>query len=991
MRSLVFKSLAIAFSVHLVALFAPALPAGKSIWEFDRHVWQVQNGLPEDTIQALAETPDGYLWVGSREGLARFDGVRFTIFDRSNTAAFRDDSVLALYAAKDGSLWIGTEGGGLLRYSRGAFERFGVQQGLTDGFVRAIYEDQRGRLLAGTDHGLFLRSAGRFVRIDGRGGLPAISVHAMAEDREGRLWIGGSGLYVLDHGTARRVMLSPSAASNQIKSILAARDGVIWVGTYAGLYRIKGHSILHTPFDRDVEANICQDRDGNVWLGWVGDGLTRFQQGKFVTYRAPAILPNNTVLSIFEDSDQDLWVGTENGLVRISDTGVSVLENKDGIALGNSSTIYENVSTIYDAPDGSLWIANGHLYRISGWRLLPFALPPEVSSVQVRTVFRNREGVLWLGTGGEGVVAIRHGAATRYTTRQGLVNDFIRAFCEDRDHHLWIGTDGGVSVWNGKRFRNLDAEKGLVYPSVRTIVEARDGEIWIGTDGGISVFRNGAAIKKPVLNRLVGHRIWAIHQDADGALWIGTRADGLFRLAAGALTHYTTKCGLPDDNVYQILQDRRGNLWFSGRTGIFQIGLDNLNTADCAARPLYATVYANSKSLEVGEVNGGVQPAGSSAPSGALWFPTIKGAIRIEPDEVRAIYPRRVLIEQVVADGRQVAINAQCRLPPGEGRLEIRFTSPALIEPQQIRFKYRLEGFEKRWSYSQGQRIAYYTNLPPGDYRFRVIAYGGRSTARQAEAGFPFTWRAHFYQTAWFLLVCALCLLSLAWAGFRLHMAQTKARYAAVLAERSRLAREMHDTVIQGCVGVSTLLEAASSLPPPDGTGRDLLDRARAQIRQTLAEAREAVWNLRHTSLESGTLASGLSQLARQLTAEGAVRVTTETTGTPVPVDDRTQSNLLLTAREAARNALEHANPQNVFICLSFARSRLCMEISDDGCGFDAAAALQLQNGHYGILGMKERVEQLGGRFLLTSKKGNGTQVTAVIPLRGRRPVRAPE
>ncbi|MGH9352396.1 MAG: ligand-binding sensor domain-containing protein, partial [Terriglobia bacterium] len=384
--------------LFLLALPVSALPSGKSIWEYDRRIWQTQDGLPEDTIQAIAQTQDGYLWVGTREGMARFDGFKFTVFDRSNTPAFGDDSVLALCETKDGVLWIGTEGGGLVRYNHGSFTSYTSKQGLTNGFVRAIHEDRHGNLLVGTDHGLFRLQGDHFIRIDGRRGLPPISVHAIAEDHQGQLWVGGSGLFVIDRGTVKKILLDTSAASDQIKSIFQSRDGTIWVGTYAGLYRLKDGAVLHTSFDRDVEANICEDHSGNVWVGWVGGGLSRFHGGSFLTYRtyrAPGVLPNNTVLSIFEDSDRDLWVGTENGLLRMSDTGVSVLENKDGLSLGNASTIYENVSTIYEAPDGTLWIANGHLYRIAGWRLIPFEIPPRVRKIKVRTVFKDRKGALW--------------------------------------------------------------------------------------------------------------------------------------------------------------------------------------------------------------------------------------------------------------------------------------------------------------------------------------------------------------------------------------------------------------------------------------------------------------------------------------------------------------------------------------------------------------------------------------------------------------------
>ncbi|MGH9445090.1 MAG: sensor histidine kinase, partial [Terriglobia bacterium] len=781
-----------------------------------------------------------------------------------------------------------------------------------------------------------------------------------------------------------------SAGSQQIKSILESRDGTIWVGTVAGLFRLKGGKIAHTPVDHAVEANICQDQSGNVWVGWVGGGLSRIHNGKSVTYRAPAVLPGNTVLSIHEDCGRNLWIGTENGLLRLSYTGVSILERRDGLPLGNASTIYENVSTIYAAPDGTLWIANGHLYRILHQQIVRYHLPRQIQNVNIRTVYEDRRGVLWIGTGGQGVIALRDGKVTRYTAREGLTNDFIRAFCEDRRGDLWIGTDGGVSRWNGKSFKNFNASNGLVYPSVRAIVQGNNGDLWIATDGGLSLFRNGSFVHNPVLHHLRGYRIWAIHQDEEtpGVLWLGTRGDGLFRLKDGRLAHYTAKSGLPNEDIYQILQDKRGNLWMSSPAGVFRVQLKSLDAVAAGkARMLAVTVYRASEGLPVTETNGGVQPAGTSTRSGTLWFPTYKGAIRIEPEEVRSSPAGRALIEDVVADGRHIPLKTPCRIQPGDGRLEIQYTAPSLLAPERTRFKYKLVGFDKQWTFASSRRVAYYTNLPPGKYRFQVMAFDNGSARATPEADFSFTWEAHFYQTAWFYILCGLSLAMLGWAAYRMHLARTKARFAAVLAERTRLAREIHDTIIQGCVGVSTLLEAAVSFDhSPPAIVLDLLDRARTQVRQTLNEARESVWDLRHSGLEDGGIASALLREVRRLSGESGIPVEAEVMGTPAPLESRAQVNLLLVAREAMRNAIAHANPHRVQVRLAFTKDRLSMEISDDGCGFDPKANGHAEHQHYGIVGMRERVEQLGGQFELISSLGEGAHVFARIPLRGATP-----
>ncbi len=340
------------------------------------------------------------------------------------------------------------------------------------------------------------------------------------------------------------------------------------------------------------------------------------------------------------------------------------------------------------------------------------------------------------------------------------------------------------------------------------------------------------------------------------------------------------------------------------------------------------------------------------------------------------------MIEQAIADGREVSLQGHGRIRPGEGKLEIHYTAPSLLAPEHIRFKYRLEGFDRKWTFASTRRVAYYTNLPAGEYGFRVIAFDDDTLAESPEADLWFAWEAHFYQTGWFYGLWALCLVTVAWAGFRIHVRQTKTRYAAVLAERSRLAREMHDTVIQGCVGISALLEAASSLQNSSvEILLELVDRARAQIRETLKEAQEAVWDLRHTRLEGDGIVPELSEVARQLVVGRDVNIQTEVVGFPFPLNPRIKSTLLLVAREATRNALAHANPREILIRLSFAKEKLCMEVADDGCGFDHQAELSEKKEQYGVMGMRERIEQLGGQFLLLSSPRKGTQVIATIPL----------
>jgi signal transduction histidine kinase len=374
-------------------------------------------------------------------------------------------------------------------------------------------------------------------------------------------------------------------------------------------------------------------------------------------------------------------------------------------------------------------------------------------------------------------------------------------------------------------------------------------------------------------------------------------------------------------------------------------------------------------------MNGGVQPAGALLPSGELWFPSAKGAVRIEqngPDR-RSAPP--ALIEQVLADDRPAPFSKDLILEPGQGKLEIHYTAIRLRSPDRVRFKFRMEGFDHEWTDAGQRRVAYYTNLPAGNYRFRVMAYEMDDPRGATEQVLNIEWRPHFYERAWFLALCALFGLAVAWGWYRLHVRNLRQRFAAVLEERNRLAREMHDTLIQGCVGVSALLEAASSAREVSPSISDeLLDRARNEVRVTVDEARLAVWNLRQSFGEEG-LAPAISQLTRRLSLETGIPIRFESSGAPLGLGAESERSLLMIVREALQNALRHAAPKHVSVELSSDRHGLQVEIQDDGRGFDLSILNSPNGQHYGLIGMRERAEKLGGRLFLTSAPGKGTQV----------------
>jgi ligand-binding sensor domain-containing protein/signal transduction histidine kinase len=972
---LLLSSLAAASSIF-------AATPSRGPFAYSRRVWQSSNGLPEDFAQALAQTPDGYLWIGTSGGLVRFDGSRFVVFNHENEPAFRDDSVYSLFTSKDGTLWAGAEGGGLIRYKNGAFRVFGVVDGLTNTFVRAIFEDKHGTLWVGTDNGLFRMQHELLTRIDGRAGLPEIeNVNSICEDREGRLLVGGWGLLVLSGNQATHYSSSVNLADNAVRAVRETSDGAVWIGTISGLRRLE-HGLHGNPFTapriiRDVNISaLYESRGGQLWIGTYGRGLMRFEAGRIARFAAPSLLPHNNVLSIFEDGEDSVWVGTQGGLLQLSPSAANTITTADGAPL--------SINTIYQDPRGDLLVTalNGRLYRVWHQTLVPVKLPAGVRSLTLRNVFRDSAGTLWLGTDGQGIARLSSAGSIRYTMKQGLTNDFVRAFCEDRDGSMWIGTDGGLSHWRAGRFQNFDIGNGLTYRSIRALLLDRDGSLWVATDGGLSRLRSGAFVNNPLLERLRGYKIWALHQDSEGGLWIGTHGAGLLLLKGGKLEQFTTLQGLPSNKICFLTEDLRGNLWMSGPGGVISVARRDLEAlaSNPSGQPALR-VYSTAEGLSTNQMMGGVQSAGALASNGALWFATTKGAIQIEPEAPDRGGAPPVRIEQVLADDRPAIFCNPLVLPPGAGKLEIQYTAIRLRSPERIRFKYWMEGFDRDWTDAGLRRVAYYTNLPHGDYRFHVMAYEMNAPRNATEESLDIKWQPHFYQTAWFLAFWALVAASAAGAGYGVHVRNIRRRFAAVLEERNRLAREMHDTLIQGCVGVSALLEAASHaqrVSPQMCSG--LLDRARTEIRAAVDEARRAVWNLRHSSEDSRDFVAAVSQLAQRITSETGIPVSVKSLGAPHPLGVEGQWNLLMLVREAVQNAVAHAAPRTITVLLAFENRRLRVEVQDDGCGFEASSGRSLDGPHFGLTGMRERVEKLGGEFYLSSYPGKGTQVRLSIP-----------
>lgn len=978
--ALILTAVTVIFAVLSIASPAEAeeVSLSHSLPGYSFRVYGAANGLPEQTVQAIAQTTDRYLWIGTTGGLARFDGTRFVIFDRENTPALRANSIFCLLAAKDGSLWIGTEGSGLIHYQNGVFRAYGERDGLTDLFVRTLAQDSKGAIWIGTNNGLFQilpRSTTPSIhRVDASDGFPAVAVNAIREDSHGRLWFGGSRLGFIDRSKPRFFQLPGDAARNRVKAISETSSGIIWVGTVSGLYRMEPGRERFTaiPDVHGTARGIYMTSDRLFLISIVGQGTVAYRLSAENRLTDRVVLPSDAVLSIFEDAEKNIWLGTETGLIRLSRTPLTIVS----LPHANES----DFGTIYQDREDTLWMASTRLFCLRKGNPAECRVSP-LAGVKVRNVLEDRDASLWFGTDGDGLYHISRGQTSHYTTEVGLVNNFIRALVQGKDGTLWIGTDEGVSHFNGVRFSNYTMKDGLSYQSVRAMIEDRSGDLWVGTELGLSHFHHGAFEKDAAVTALQRDKVWALHQDPEGSLWIGTRSSGLFRYRQGKLTHYGSANGLASDSVYDIEEDASGRFWISGPSGISQLDRHELDRyAGDPGQRLSLSFYSIASDADAIQIFGGMQSAGALTPDGNVWFPSNRGAVRISPERIVAQPASPVTISQVRADGRELATRHRITLAPGDDRLDIEYSAVMLRPQDPIRFRYKMEGLDKTWNGAGRRHNAEYTNIPPGQYLFRVAAYDLSRPGVFSEVSTVIVKGPYFYRTWWFLSLCLVALAALIFAVHRSRVRQLRRQFEAVLAERSRLAREVHDTLLQGCAGISALLEAISSFGEEESSLRKpLLESARLQLRSTINEARDAIWQLRHEQETAQNFVALLNAMSTRLSGELGVPIECHVEGQPFDVNRDLSHELTMVAREAIHNAASHADPSRIELHLLFGKNVLVLAISDDGCGFEPATVAS-DRLHFGITGMKERISRLGGTFQLNSTRTVGTTIHIRVP-----------
>lgn len=893
------------------AALSGSAPAPES---YQHQTWRTENGLPQNSVHSILQTNDGYIWLATEGGVARFDGLKFVVFDSENTPGLRSSNIRALLEDRGQSLWIGTADG-LSRLKRGKFTPFTIEQGLPSNNVLSLVRDSEGAVEAITPEGPAVFHNDRFVRIS-----------APAPQRDRNL----------------EAKLRPWLQRKNVTASIRDSSGTVWVGTDAGAARLVGGQVLPITspeaIARGLILSILEDREGDIWIGTDADGVTVLRDQRFKTYGRENGVPDALVRCVFEDSHGTIWAGTNGqGLRRF-----------DGSSFSSFTT------------------ANG------------------LSSDVILSLAEDGTGGLFVGTpDGLNIVTQQH--VRTITSADGLPDDFVRSIYKDRDGSIWIGTRRGLAHYASGRVITYSAADGLPSELVGAILRSNNGSLWIGTLRGLAHLSNGRITVPASLAGVQGTAITSLFEDAAGRLWTGTERRGLVRLAGQRAFAFPPGLGLPDA-VSGLIEDSHGNLWIASPRGLFRASKAELDAyAEHRLQTVSIAGYGTTDGLPVNDFSTGGHPTLWRDRRNTIWFATAKGLVSIddphtEPNHV----PPGVVVERVTADDRVLDPSEVSSFGPSLSRLSFDYTGLSFRAPQQIRFKYRLEGFDKRWIEAGTRRAAYYTNLPPGTYRFRVLARNNDGLWNVQSADVSFKLLPHYYQTNWFRALLLLVAAAFAYALYRWRVHRVRTELNAVIAERNRIAREIHDTLAQGFVGVSLQLELIQRLMSTSvEAAADVLRQAQDLVQNSLAEARRSIWNLRSPAIaDDDDLRSKLSKAVRQSVQNQGLDVTIEVTGPYRPLPARIETEVLRIGQEAVMNAVRHANATRLDVSLAFDSNKAQMTICDDGKGFTPREDGQADDGHFGLRGMRERAEAIDAKLRVTTAAGRGTQVCLELPLK---------
>jgi ligand-binding sensor domain-containing protein/signal transduction histidine kinase len=949
------------------------LDPNRTLTQYVHRIWQTQQGLPGGAILEVFQTHNGYLWLATQTGLVRFDGVGFTPVEDVFPGAPANLWVRNALEDDQGALWLSSNDTGVFRLTPGGVTQYTTKQGLPSNIVQCLIPARDGAMWACTETGL--------ARMDVRKGavqqLSSENVRAACQDASGKLWTGGDGplLTVWDGSSFTPRPLQGLRPTTSVRAMTCAGD-TVWVGTSDGLVRVRGN-----------EQRLYTDKNG---------------------------LADNFVFSLAPGSNGTLWIGTRSGFSRLREEILESFRPSEGLSQSNATAIYED-------SEGNLWVGTKRgLNQFVDGRGVPYTISEGLPSNEAGPVLEDSHGVIWAGTLDAGLAKFDgRRFAVQLTTREGLPSNAIYALAEDREGSLWVGTQNGLArVRDGRIAETYTTVRGLPANRVRSLYRDHAGVIWVGTAQGLARFQNGqlgavkAAPREPIValaedrdGNIVlatdqsvqvaeGDRFREITQgeasirgvntfylDPDGLLWMGLNGGGLRLRDGDKVTSITVRDNLDDGEISGITLDQQDRLWMTCSRGIFSVPRAELRRfAAGEIKKVTSSPYGPTDAQRVIESQAGVAPAVSIMRDGRIWFATIRGLIMLDPNPPKRGSPPLVAIENPVVNGQSMLPERIGQLPPGQKNLEFDFAGLSYYLPARIRFQYKLEGYDQDWSKPDTRREASYTNLPPRTFTFRVKACNFDDVCNEAGSSVSFSLAPYMYQRAWFWPMIVAVLGLFGWLGYQVHIRHLREKYDLIVAERSRIARELHDTLIQGFSGITMALQAlAGRLRAP--SERATLEEIIRDAATCLRETRQSVAGLRAVRGSRSGLAKAIADAAREITETKDVRLKLRLDQGLQALPAEVEYNLLRIASEAVSNSVKHSGAHTIEVALQSTPEALRLSVKDDGQGFGREEHAGPSAGHYGLIGMKERASQIGADLELETQPGHGTTVSVLVPV----------
>jgi ligand-binding sensor domain-containing protein/signal transduction histidine kinase len=961
--------------------FLLSSPVAFAQYRFD--VWTTNDGLPHNNVLNIQQTRDGFLWLATVDGLVRYDGVRFKIFNTGNTKGLKGARFRSLFEDSQGTLWVNSENNGLVRYKDGKFFTFTAREGLPHNAVTLVREKAAGSL--------YIETVGGAVCLEGEKIIPceALGKKSDAAKLEQQWFLDRNGLHALTNGQARLIQPLSTLTVADIKSRFFPTNG--WV--VADKKKPGQFSAAPANIRLDVTRNyiyaICEDRRGNFWISTSGGGLLHLKNGKFTFLTTADGLPSNEINSVYEDREGNIWVGTTRGLCRLRNQIITAHSTQQGLAANNVYPIFQ------DSKD-SVWIGSWKgLTRYAGNTFTNYSEAYKVADNLVTAIAEDQSGNLWLGTWDDGLRKIKGEHVTRIQDKI-LFDNPVHAICPDHAGTLWIGTSKGLVKFKDGEISLYSMKDGLSGNYINVIHEDRQGTLWIGTELGLTEYRDGAFRVYGEAEGFSGYTVRSIYEDREGLLWFGTYDGGLNRLKDGIFTRYTMNEGLANNGVFQILEDGRGDFWMSCNLGIYRVRRDELNDfAEGRASVITSIFYDHRDGMLNPECNGGGQPAGLKAKDGRLWFPTQAGVAVIDINRVQVnSAPPPVRIEEVVVENSPFEFQDAVEISPDKSNFEISYAGLSFVMTAQIKFKYMLEGLDKDWVDAGTRRTAYYSHVPPGEYNFVVIAANRDGVWNMDGAKVRVIIVPPFWKTRWFLAALLVSFVGLAALLYTLRVSSLKQAKAAQEEfskrliesqenDRKRIAAELHDSLSQNIVVIKNRARLAiKTLEDPD--------KAKAQLNEISMAADEAIdevseisYNLRPFQLDRLGLSKAIEAMLKKISTASDITFTMTIDDLKGVFPQSSEINLYRIVQESINNIVKHAQATKAEVEITKDAYEVRLMIRDNGVGFQTGT-VNINPLHYsgfGLTGIAERVRIIGGKYSIQSVPGAGTTVMIDIAI----------